>query len=183
MKILFLTEFFPTTNGGLISGGSESRTYYLAKQLSLKYNISVITCYLEGTLREESWGRLKIYRVGPKRNYVRKMSLWERGLFGLSAMCKTFQLRPNIIDANNGVVYIFGFLGKLITSAKLVYWVPDVVGLKEWQKEQGLLGGIIAWALESVIYWFPADQTIALSETTKKKMACTKNINVIYPGV
>ena len=187
MKILFLTEFFPDKPGGKITGGSESRTYYLARELSNKHEVSIVTALLPQTLKEEKWRNLKILRVGNRRRYLRKMGLLERGIFGLSAVWRIFRLRPDVIDANNGVVYIFGFLAKLITGAKLVYWVPDIVGLKEWQREQGFPGGLIARILELTAVWFPADKIIALSNTTKDKLILegvnSKIIKVIYPGV
>ncbi len=183
MCILFLTEFFPTTDGGEISGGAESRTYYLAHALSKKHDVSIITSYLPDPLRFEDWNGLKIYRVGPRRNYLRQMGLFYRGLFFLSAIFKSLFLNFDIIDANNGVVYFCAWLVAKLKNKKLVYWVPDVVGFKEWRREQGFGGGLIAWILESATFWFPADQTIALSETTRKKLSKIKNTIVIYPGV
>lgn len=182
MKILFLTEFFPTEISGKISGGSESRTYYLAKELSKKHDVVVITSYLENSKRTELWGSLKIDRVGSKRNYLRKLGLFERGLFGLTSIIRIIREKPEIIDANNGVVYLFANIAARFCGAKLVYWVPDRVGLSEWKREQGLIGGIIAWAMEMTVVWFPADKIIALSKTTKNKID-KNNITVIYPGV
>ena len=182
MKILFLTEFFPTEVNGKISGGAESRTYYLAKSLSQKHDVSVVTSLINNSQKFETWNKLKIYRVGPQRNYLRKLGLLDRGLFGVSSIIRIIRERPEIVDANNGVVYLFANIAARFYKAKLVYWVPDMVGLKEWQREQGFVGGIIAWAMEMTAVWFPADKIIALSETTKNKIN-KNNVAVIYPGV
>lgn len=187
MKILFVTEFFPISDGGEISGGAESRTYYLAKKLSINHNVTVITSLLDNSLVGEKWDKLNIIRVGPRRNYVRRSSLIERGLFGLAIIKKIISTDFDIIDANNSVVYFFSYIGAKIKNKKLVYWIPDIVGLPEWQREQGLLGGFIARILELTAVLFLPNKIIALSNTTKEKLVKLNvnqtKIDVIYPGV
>lgn len=188
MKILLLTEFFPKNDWGEISGGVEARVYYLAKELEKSgHEVSILTSYLENTKRVEMWGRISIFRVGPKRTYTRSGVLFERALFALGALQKSFQLDFEILDASMGVVYGVGFVIARLLRKKLVFWVPDVVGTSEWIREQGLLSGIIAGFMEGLIVVLQPDIFIALSEATNSKLlrlgAKPRKIKIVYPGV
>lgn len=188
MKILFLTEFFPIIDGGSISGGAESRTYYLAKQLSLKHDVSVITSFLSKSAREELWGKLKIFRVGPQYSYTQTGKFFNRFIFFIFAIIKGLQTKTNLIDANSVPTYIAAWIIGLLKDIKTVFWIPDVVGIKQAMKHFGYVIGFLEGLFELIsIYFFRANMTVALSETTKNKLMKLrlneKNIKVIYPGV
>jgi len=188
MKIVFLTEFFPIERGGKISGGAESRTYYLARELSQKNDVTVITAKLTGALTEESWGKLKIFRVGSEYSYTQTGKFWNRFIFFLAAIIKGLTTETDVIDANSVPTYLSTWIIGFIKNTKTVFWIPDVVGIKQAIGHFGLVVGFIEGFFELLsIYFFRADTTIALSETTKNKLLKleydTDNVKVIYPGI
>jgi glycosyltransferase involved in cell wall biosynthesis len=188
MRILFLTEFFPTKINGEISGGAESRTYYLAKELAKKHEVSVITALLPNSQAKESWGKLKIFRVGREYKYVQTGNFLNRFLFFISAMVQGLKFKVGIIDANSTPTYLAAWLIALFKNCKTVFWIPDVVGFKQAIKHFGFVVGFLEAVFELVsIYFFRADKTIALSKTTKNKLLKLEfdehNLKVVYPGL
>lgn len=188
MKTLFLTEFFPTEINGKISGGAESRTYYLAKELSKKHEVTVITALSPNSQVAESWGKLKIYRVGRPYPYTQTGKFLNRFLFFISAIVSGLKFKVEIVDANSVPTYIAAWLIALVKNCKTVFWIPDVVSFRDAIKHLGLTMGFIEALFELIsIYFFRADKTVALSETTKQKLLKLefeeKDIEVVYPGV
>jgi len=188
MKILFLTEFFPVVNNGKIPGGSESRTYYLAKQLVKNgHLVTVLTANLLNTKKEEIWDGVRVIRIGPKYSYVQSGSNFSRLGFALSLIPEGLRLDYDVVDANNSACYVAGWLVARLKLKKLVYWVPDILGLTGWIKALGLINGSINYINESWSLFIGASKYIALSEVTKKKLINwgidKKKIKVIYPGL
>jgi len=183
-----LTEFFPTEINGKISGGAESRTYYLAKELAKKNDVTVITARLLGSLKNESWNGLEIFRVGSGYSYTQTGKFLHRFIFFVTAFLKGLQTDSDIIDANSVPTYLAAWAVGLFKNIKTVFWIPDVVGVKQAVHHFGPIVGIMEGAFEFFsIYFFRADKTIALSQTTKNKLIDLKyypsDIKVIYPGV
>lgn len=188
MKFLFLTEYFPVTNNGKIPGGSESRTYYLAKQLAKNgHTVTVLTANLPNTSPFEIWDKVTVIRVGPRYDYVQSGSNLARLGFALSVIPKGLALDYDVVDANNTAVYVSAWLSARLKFKKLVYWIPDLLGLDGWIKALGLINGFINFVNESWALFIGASKYIALSEITKKKLVengvNVKKITVIYPGI
>ena len=188
MKILLLSEFFPAKNDGVISGGVESRTYYLAKELAKRgHDVAVVAAFLSSTKREEIWDGVKIYRVGNQYSYVQSGSNFRRLSFALSSIIKIADLKYDVIDANNTAVYLAAIVGGWLSRARVVYWVPDVMGLAKWWRAFGPATGTLN-EINEILGSLPlAHAAIALSQTTKEKLKpfCwpEKKLYVIYPGV
>ncbi len=188
MKILFLTEFFPVQKDGSITGGSEGRTYYLSTELvKMGHNVSVITSHIPGSNLEENWAGLKIYRVDPERNYVRSGSLTARAQYFLNTFIKAWALDFDVVDGNNVACYFLAVLLAKTKGKKSTYWVPDIVGLRDWIKALGLITGTLAAIIEIVSVHIPVDHIISLSQNTTKKLlhirVPARKISVIYPPI
>lgn len=189
MKILFLTEFFPIRNAGEISGGAESRTYYLAKSLAKKsYKVMVVTALVPNSNSEENWDGIEIYRVGNPYDYTQTGKFLNRLLFFIAAVLTGLHLDADLVDANSVPTYIAAWIIGTIKSVKTVFWIPDVVGIRNAVKHFGFVTGFIEGFYELVsIYFFRGSATIALSETTRNKLLEFKydkgKTVVIYPGV
>ncbi len=188
MKLLFISEFFPTEDSGKVTGGAEARTYYLAQELLLRtHGIKVITCRLPGTTAYDNWHGLEIFRVGLNRPYTRYGQLLNRFVFIIAAVFKALTLDYELVDGNNGNVYAAAYLAARLRGKKLVYWVPDVVALITWQKAAGRIKGYLANLIEKSMVYLPADKYIALSYQTYdklKKLGLPEGkVEVIYPGV
>lgn len=188
MRLLFLSEFFPIKDGGEISGGVESRSYYLAKKFSHDGNkVKVITAFLPGTKRYEFWGGLEIIRVGLPYRYVQSGSNLARLSFALASIIEGFKVDFETVDANNTATYCAASVLGKIKRKKAVFWVPDVLSFAEWEKTLGKFNAFINVINQTLGLISLADRYIALSESTKKKLekipGISNKIRVIYPGV
>src|SRR3989344_527350 len=70
MKILMVTEFFPTGKDLRFSGGVEARTYFVAKHLAKKHQVCVITSRDLTSPKVEKMFGFTVYRTGPRRSYI-----------------------------------------------------------------------------------------------------------------
>lgn len=173
MKILFLTEFFPSQENDKITGGSESRTYYLSKYLQkLGHEVTVLSSN----------------NIGPKRAYTKGGDLFRRFIFILVLILEGLKIDFDVIDGNNTAVYLATFILSKLKRKKGIYWVPDALGLSRWIKAIGFFPGIINTFNEWLSLHLPIDNIISLSDTTEKilikSFGLPKNkVTVIYPGI
>ena len=184
MKILMVTEFFPTGKDLRFSGGVEARTYFVAKDLAKKHQVSIICSRQEGSKSQEKTSGINIYRVGPIRPYEATIgSISKRINFIKEAIKTSKNLKPDIVDGSN---YISHFIAKTIANSQnipAVAWYPDV-WIGSWIKNVGVVG-IIGEILERINVLRDFDAYIAISRETAKKLAkhTTKKIDIIYCGV
>lgn len=189
MKILIISEFFPTGKDLKFSGGVEARTYFVSKHLSLIHEVHVITTKLRGTKNHELISKINVHRVGPVKNYRAGADLSE--VFSLiefvkSATRKGQDLKPEIVEGTN---FITHFIAKRISSNNhipVVFWYPDVF-IGNWIKTSGLASGLIGEAVERLNLLGSVDQFIAISNSTKNKLIKNNiegdKISVIHCGV
>lgn len=173
MKILFLSEFFPEKSGGIITGGSESRTYYLSCELIKRgHTVSFINSN----------------NTGPKRSYTKSGDIFRRFIFLLAMIWKGLKTDFDVVDGNNTATYLAVFILSKFKRKIGVYWVPDALGWHKWVRAICFVPGTINTINEWLSLHLPIDKIIALSDTTKdiliKSFNVPKNkITVIYPGV
>ncbi len=181
MKILFVSEFFPKNKDSEISGGAESRTYYLANALKAVHKTTVITSRLIDTDSHSEWGKLEVYRVGPQRGYLQVGGFVSRFWFFLALFQKALTLDFDVVDANSVPTYSAAWLAAKLRGKKSVFWIPDLVGYQAAVAHFGFLIGFLEALFEffSIKILLP-DATIALSNTTREKIG---RGTVIYPGV
>ncbi len=184
MKILLVTEFFPSGNDFKFSGGVEARTFFVAKHLSKKHQVTIITSRLFGTPKEEIRLGFKIIRVGNSRKYKATTgSVISRLKFIYDVIREA---KNNSFDIVEGTNFITHFIAKRISVQQkipVVFWYPDVwVG--SWIKNAGLTG-IFGEILERVNILSQADCYIAISQTTANKLKnkVSNKVNIIYCGV
>lgn len=187
MKILLISEFFPTSFGGKMSGGTEARSYYVGLELiKLKHEVIVLTSRLPNSLDCELWNGMKVIRVGEERTYTTKASLKERMFFVLSVVKEGMKHDFEIVDGNTLPCYIAAFLLGIFKKAKSVFWIPDLPGFVGWSKSLGWINGLIATMVEYLSVLLPASGIIALSDITYQKIknygVSDQKIMRIYPG-
>lgn len=190
MKILLITDFFPTGKDLRFSGGVEARTYFLAKALSKKNTVCVITSRQPHAKEAETMSGFKVYRTGWEFPYnsgaPRAIDLPQRISFILSAIKLGKSLKADLVDGGN---FVDHFIAKQIGVANgipVVYWYPDVF-LGQWIKTAGVIGGIVGAMLERFNLSRVPNHFIAISQVTKTKLAREgidkKQISVIHCGV
>lgn len=169
MKILLVTEFFPTGKDLRFTGGVEARTYFVAKYLTARHQVHVVCSRLSNTKKFERMDGINIHRIGPPQNYsataqniiARIRYIKEAANFG-----KT--LNVDIVDGSN---FIAHFIAKEIAKSKkipLVLWYPDL-WIGSWIKNAGVFG-ILGEILERFNLARGANAYITISKSTAQKL-------------
>ncbi|OGE03728.1 hypothetical protein A3B51_00625 [Candidatus Curtissbacteria bacterium RIFCSPLOWO2_01_FULL_41_18] len=184
MKILLITEFFPTGKNLKFSGGVEARTFFIAKYLAEKHEVAVLAARLNGTPAKEKMFGFTIFRIGPKRDYTATVgNILMRIKFIKNAIDFGKSLDADIIDGGN---YICHFIAKQISIYKkipAVAWYPDI-WLNAWIKNTGFYG-LIGEFLERLNLSQGFDAYIAISKETANKLKKYANngLQVIPCGI
>ena len=184
MKILLVSEFFPTGKDLKFSGGVEARTFFIAKHLAKKHQIYVIASRSLTSPKVEKMFGFTVYRVGPRRSYMATVGdLLKRIYFVKDAISFGTTLDIEVIDGSN---FISHLITKVIAKRKKipsVAWYPDV-WIGSWFKNAGFLG-IFGEILERLNLFLGSDSYIAISRETAKKLKkqVKGKINVIPCGV
>lgn len=169
MKILIITEFFPTGKDLKFSGGVEGRNLFVAKGLAKKNKVTIITSQIRKSPKNEKIFKINVIRVSPKRNYVASTgNLIERILFIKNAISKSKEIDADIVEGTN---FISHFIAIWISKNKKiprVAWYPDV-WIGSWVKNAGIYG-IFGEILERINLLFGFTLYVAISEETKRKL-------------
>src|SRR3990167_1757077 len=173
MKILLVTDFFPTGKDLRFSGGVEARTFFVARELAKRNDVFIISARLPQTREKEKMFGFTVYRPGPIINYnsgaPTVFDLHKRLSFIFSAISLGKRISIDIVDGGN---FSDHFIAKMISNSKkipVVFWYPDVF-IGQWIKTSGLLGGFAGYLLEKTNMIFSADLFIAISNVTKNKL-------------
>ena len=184
MKILMLSEYFPSGKDLKFSGGVEARNFFVSKHLAKKNKVTIIASNIYGQKKREYSFGVNIIRVGAKRKYnATTGSLIDRIIFIKEAVNKGKTLDVDVVEGTN---YITHLIAKRISKAKnipSVAWYPDV-WIGSWVKNAGA-HGLFGEILERFNLIQSFDAYIAISEETSKKLAkfVKKEINVIGCGI
>ena len=173
MKILLITDFFPIGEDLRFSGGVEARTFFVAKELAKRSDVSVISTRLPKTSAKEKMFGFTVYRPGPIINYNSGVptvfDLHKRLSFIFSAISLGKRMSADVVDGGNFSDHFIAW--RIANSKKIpcVFWYPDVF-IGQWIKTSGLLGGLAGYLLEKINLFSSADLFIAISYVTKNKL-------------
>jgi glycosyltransferase involved in cell wall biosynthesis len=186
MNITYITEYFPYEGDKDISGGVEARCFNIAKRMSKKHNISIITSWREGQERKQIYGKIKIFKVGPHHPYSNEGNIITRLKFAIAAYNSAKKLKADIIEGYNFISYLPAYYaGKKLKAKKIATYHEVWAG--EWIKNKGLFVGIFGEIWERWILSLKWDQIIAVSKFTAKRVIknniSPKKISVIYNGI
>ena len=186
MNITYITEYFPYEGDKDISGGVEARGFNIAKRMSKKHNISIITSWREGQERKQIYGKIKIFKVGPHHPYSNEGNIITRLKFAIAAYNSAKKLKADIIEGYNFISYLPAYYaGKKLKAKKIATYHEVWAG--EWIKNKGLFVGIFGEIWERWILSLKWDQIIAVSKFTAKRVIknniSPKKISVIYNGI
>src|SRR3989344_6269772 len=129
MKILLISEFFPTGKDLKFSGGVETRTYYVGKHLAKKHEVFVVCSHQPGAKRKETIEGINIIRVGPTILYNAgsgKIHLIKLLGFIMSSIKVGKKLKPDIADGGNFIAHTIAKQISTGLKIPLVFWYPDV---------------------------------------------------------
>lgn len=166
MKLLFLTEFFPSNNRLIFTGGVEARTYYVATQAKKDFSVQVIS---------------SPFKSAP----ATPLTIIPRILFLLISFIKVLFADFDLIEASNVVTYLPAYLAAKLKRRPVVIWVPDVLN-RSWF-EFGFFVGIFGFLIEKLYLSLSWDRIIALSQSTADKLITCgispTKITVIHAGI
>lgn len=188
MTILFITEFFPDLGRLNFSGGVETRTFFIAKNLSKKHEITVISRRKKGEKKKEADQRLKIIRLGREveSSEAKLSSISSRLYFIVQSFIIGLKFKPDLLEGSNFICYPSAWLIAKVKNVPVVAWCPDLLG-KEWLRQFDFFTGIFGLILEKLSLLLSWTRVIALSQETKKKLIKRgikdKKITVVYGGV
>lgn len=173
MKILFITEFFPTGKDLRFSGGVEARTFFVAKHLAKRHKVTVICKREIGSTKVEKMSGFKVYRVGSLARYTSGIQNFLDCFTMLGFIHAAIRLGKNLdVDIVDGTNFDSHLIAKQISKNKhipVVFWYPDVF-IGKWLTAIGFPGGFNGWILEKFNLARSADNFIAISKSTAKKL-------------
>ena len=167
MNILLLTEFFPDSNDGEITGGVEARCFYVSRYLQKFGNKVQI-----------------ISRPKSKWSPATFSSLPERIIFTGRMILTGLKSDFDIVEGTNYTNHLVAALLGFLKQKPVVCWYADVFA-GEWVKNVGLVG-ILGEIAERALFILPFVNYIAISKATKEKLikqgVSPGKIKIIYCG-
>ncbi len=186
MKITYITEYFPYFNKEDISGGVESRCFNIAKEISKKHNLTIITSWKNGQKRKHNLDNINILRIGPNHEYSNEGNMLSRLKFSIAAYKTSKKIKADIIEGYNFISYLPAYFSAKKQKAKKIATYHEV-WINEWIKNKGIITGIVGEIWERFILSLKWDQIISVSKFTANKLIKNKipksKIKVIYNGI
>lgn len=188
MTILLITEFFPDLKRLNFSGGVETRTFFIAKNLARRHKVIVISRRKRGEKKKEETGGLKILRLGIEldKTEAKFSSIFFRLIFIVQSFIIGRKFQPDLVEGSNFICFPPAWLLAKVKNVSSVAWYPDLLGRK-WVRKFGVLTGLPGLILEKLSLLLSWNKIIALSQETKKKLIKAgikkEKISVVYGGV
>jgi glycosyltransferase involved in cell wall biosynthesis len=193
VNYLLLTEYFPASEKAELTGGVESRYFFLVKQLSKQHNVMVICSKQPGQPRVSNVFGAKVIRCGPEMPYSGKGNILNRFKFAFRAYQVGKRLGEELRRSNQKFDCVEGasflvyppayFLGKKFKTIKVATWHECWIG--DWIKHKGNLTGIFGELWERFSVRLRWDKVIAVSNFTKQvliKNGIPRDKTVIIPN-
>lgn len=187
MKLLLISEYFPDSATGTITGGVEARTWFLSRLLAQRHDVTVITSWRRSQPRSQIIDGIKVYRPGQHHEYANEGKAGSRLRFALAAYRLGCRLGPfDIVDGCTWIAYPPAFFIARKVGARAVASYNEVwCGL--WIDTKGLMVGILGEIWERLSLRLSWDHFIAISRFTAKRLTdfgvSPTSISVIPCGV
>ena len=169
MNITYITEYFPYSGEGDITGGVESRCFNIAKNTSKNHNLTIITSWKKGQLRNHKIGNIKILRVGPHHDYSNEGKILSRLKFSLAAYKIAKKIKSDVINGYNFISYLPAYYAAKKIKAKKIATYHEV-WLGEWIKNKGFIAGNLGAIWEKLVLKSKWDKIISVSKFTANRL-------------
>jgi len=169
VKLLFITEYFPTCPEADIRGGVEARCFYIAKELSKKHDITVIASREPKTPEEQMIFGVKVIRCGHPKEYTQSGSFIKRISFAREAERVGAELDINLVEGTNFVTYSAAWKISQAKKIPCAAWYNDV-WIGNWTKHLGIISGLAGEITERSALARNWNAIIANSNTTRDKL-------------
>ncbi|MEK6916972.1 MAG: glycosyltransferase [Nanoarchaeota archaeon] len=186
MNILILSEYFPESGGAEITGGVENRVFYLAKELSKKNKVFVITSRRPNKIKVFFSG-IDVINLGPAYPYTSSGHVLKRALWGMNTLLKLpgiiLKNKIDVVDGQSFFCYPAAIFSKLFgVKAHITY---HEVWLNSWVKNTGSWMGIFGELMERKVLLLSRllkIKVISVSDATSKKLFRHKVTSVVVPN-
>ncbi len=167
MKILLISEFFPLTANGDFTGGVETRTFFIARELAKRHQVTVLCSYTGGK-RFEKMAGFSVVRVGPQRLHTTNLDI-TRIFYSIAAIWKGRKIKVDIVEGTNFINQIIAYaIGKL-QKIPIVAWTPDV-WRGHWIANMGYISAFAGTIVERYNLSHRDVHFIAISRTVADKI-------------
>lgn len=185
MKLLFISEFFPTTVEGDITGGIESRLFYITRILAKRHTVYVIAARAKDNPDFQELMGVKIYRVGYEQSYTRTGEAIKRLLYVVFAVVKAIQLDFDVVEGSSFFGWLPAWISGSLKRRVKVLLVADVL------RDYGVAISKPTFKLlkffEQFIFKLHWNLIITISETVRTKVLAygmsKNNVITIYCGI
>jgi glycosyltransferase involved in cell wall biosynthesis len=187
MNVLLFSEYFPESSGTGITGGVEARCFNIAKRISEKNKVTLITSWRNGLKRHEIINGIKIIRIGPEHRYSNQGGFLSRIFFVAYAIREGLKHKDaEIVAGENFTTYYPAYVvAKKLKKTCVITYHETWIG--EWVKNKGFITGTPYELYERLLLKLRFDRIISVSEFTKKRLTAKginpKKIQVIPDGV
>ena len=152
MRILLVTEFFPRSDAGEITGGVEARCFYVAKHLRERHDVEVLATPTDGT----QWDHASFASL------PRRLSFLARAV--ATGVGKDF----DVVEGSNFVVHPVAWLLGALRRRPVVLYYPDVL-LGEWSERFGAIG-VVGELVERAILKLPVARYLVTAQAVATKL-------------
>lgn len=185
MKILLITEFFPSLKDIDVHGGVEARAFYVGRELARKHKVCVIATYEYDKPRYQKLFAMEISRVGIKRSYTRGGHLFIRFIFIIQSILEGLRIDFDIVEGSGLLGWIPTIVLGFLKRKKNILLIADT--FDSYGKSTGLILFKLVILMEKLILKMPFTHAIVISEVVKNKIILLgvnpKKITVIYCGI
>ena len=183
MKVLFISEFFPSSTHIDVHGGVEARAYQIA--VRMKNSAVVIASRELGKPQQQILSGMSIFRVGLSRRYSRTGAFLERISFIASAVIKGLFIKCDVIEASSFFAWLPAYTLARLKRCKCVLIVADTIDA--YASDTTIISYLLLHSYERLCLRYKWDAIITISRMTKKKLQKKgipeSKIQVIYCGV
>lgn len=184
MKILFITEYFPSTSVLNTKGGVEARAYHIADAFARTHTVYVIASKEKDKPRHQIIHNITVYRVGIEREYSRKGNIVSRILFILSSIIRGLVIDFDIVEGSSITGWLPTYILCKIKKKKSSMVVADTI--KNYVNDTNYLTKRLLMKLEKYILRLRWNAIITISKTVRKSILeggqIKSKIYVIYCG-
>jgi glycosyltransferase involved in cell wall biosynthesis len=187
MRLLVLTEYFPTGEHEGITGGVEARALHLLRELARRHQVTVLCSFQGGQRRTDTVAGIEVRRVGPVHPYSNEGQVTTRLGYAAAALRAGLGQSFDLVEGFSYVTYpAAAALGRL-RRRPAVATFHESWSLAEWIRLKGLVTGTLgrAWVRGALALSFAG--YIAVSEATRQQIVAqgvaADRIAVVHNGV
>lgn len=187
MRILIVTEYFPSLLEPAITGGVEARAWFVSRRLARSHEVTVLTSWRNGLPRTEIIDGVRVSRVGPHHPYSNDNQILTRLGFALAASRQGRSLGPfHVVDGQNFIAYLPAHAIARRCRARAVATYHEV-WRGDWLENKGWLVGSLGELWERLVLTRRWDHFVAVSRFTRRCLIANRvperKISVIHNGV